>query len=144
MGDSSTTTDSTSTDQQIKALQEQVKIARGYERLLKATLVSLNATSSSNDLHANIIALEIEKEELTERLEDFRSGKVKPVPLKEKERVDKALDDWTRKANSRKQIFMDLWAIVRDELPEPIKGHLWSELGLESDSDGVIDDMEEQ
>lgn len=119
-------TESNEMDERIEGLRSQVRTARGYERLLKAELASVNATSSSNDVRANVRALELEKEELTIRLEGFRSGRIKAVPLEEKEMVDAALDDWTRKAISRKRIFMELWAIVRDGLPRgKTIGQLW-------------------
>ncbi|CAO1602743.1 hypothetical protein XANCAGTX0491_006344 [Xanthoria calcicola] len=134
MGDMMAVTGSTDMERQIKELQEQVKTARGYQRLLKATLASLNATSTSDDVRANVTALELEKEALGLQLEGFRTGRIRPVAAEEKERVDQTLQEWTRKADSRKHIFMELWAIVRDVIPAgQTKDQLWAELGLERD-----------
>ena len=126
MGDTMAVTGSTDMERQIKELQEQVQTARGYQRLLKANLASLNATSTSDDVRANVTALELEKEALGLQLEGFRTGRIRPVAAEEKERVDQTLQEWTRKADSRKHIFMELWAIVRDVIPAgQTKGQLW-------------------
>ncbi|KAL8851072.1 MAG: hypothetical protein Q9221_003968 [Calogaya cf. arnoldii] len=111
---------------QIKQLQAQVQTARGYQRLLKANLASLNAASTSDDVRANVTALELEKEELSIRLEDFRTGRITAVTAEEKDVVEQTLQHWITKADSRKHIFMELWAVVRDVIPEgQKKDQLW-------------------
>ncbi|KAL8659139.1 MAG: hypothetical protein Q9226_000603 [Calogaya cf. arnoldii] len=117
---------------QIKQLQEQVRTARGYQRLLKANLASLNAASTSDDVRANVTALELEKEELSIRLEDLCTGRITAVTAEEKDVVEQTLQHWITKADARKHMFMELWAIVRDVIPEgQTKDQLWAELGLE-------------
>lgn len=119
-------TGSTDMERQIQELQEQIQTARGYQRLLKANLASLNATSTSDDIQANVTALELEKEALALQLEGFRTGRIRPVAAEEKEQMDQTLQEWTRKADSRKHIFMELWAIVRDLIPAgQTKDQLW-------------------
>lgn len=113
-------------EQQIKGIKEQIKTARGYQRLLKARLASLNATSTADDIRANITTLELKKEELSSRLQDIRTGQIKAVRAEERELADQALQDWAKKADSRKQIFLELWAIARDMMPEgQTKEKLW-------------------
>ncbi|KAL8840571.1 MAG: hypothetical protein Q9170_001257 [Blastenia crenularia] len=130
--DSTITSGKAAVDTQAKQLQEQLDIAKGYERLLRARLAALQAGPSIDDLHANVTALELEKEDLTDHLERLRSGKVKPVPPAEKEAADKTWKEWRKKEDSRKRIFMEMWAIVLDELPiGQTKEQLWDELGLE-------------
>ena len=143
-------------EQQIKEVEEQVKTARGYQRLLKARLSSLNATSTADDIRAKITTLELEKEQLSSQLEDIRTGKITPVTAEEREVADQALQAWAKKADSRKQIFLELWAIARDMMPEgQTKEQLWvsiiplqcfpmftdspnqDELGLEIDGEGA-------
>ncbi|KAL8737707.1 MAG: hypothetical protein Q9181_001425 [Wetmoreana brouardii] len=130
-------TDSVVADELIKYLQKEIDTAKGYEKLLKANLAALDAEPSMKDIRANVTMLELEKEELAHRLERLRSGKIKPVPAAEREAAQKAWTQWTRKADSRKRIFMGMWrGIVQDVLPkDQTKEQLWEELGLESDRD---------
>ncbi|KAL8701913.1 MAG: hypothetical protein Q9224_000267 [Gallowayella concinna] len=120
-------TDLSTIDQRTQDLQRQIKTAKGHERLLKAHLASLNTTSTSDDTRARITMLELEKDKLIQRLEELRSGRINAVSTaEERERVDRELDDWTKKAKSRKEIFMELWAFVLDGLPEgKTKGQIW-------------------
>ncbi|KAL9031209.1 MAG: hypothetical protein Q9196_000745 [Gyalolechia fulgens] len=114
--------------------EEAMDTARGYERLLKAHLAALRAGPSVDDIRADITALELEKEELSDRLEGLRSGRIEPRSETEKEAVDKAWDDWRRKVESSKRGFREMWATVREALPErPTMEQLWDELGLEDD-----------
>ncbi|KAL8779906.1 MAG: hypothetical protein Q9213_006728 [Squamulea squamosa] len=130
-------------DNQIKDLQSQIETAKGHQMLLKAHLASLKATSTPDDIRANITALELEKEELMTRLEGFRSGKIKPASLEERELVDRKLREWTEKAEARKRIFLEMWDVVGDVMPEGVtKGGLWAELGLEDDGVRGNQDME--
>ncbi|KAL8722659.1 MAG: hypothetical protein Q9225_000891 [Loekoesia sp. 1 TL-2023] len=118
--------DSAAVDQEAEKLQDQIESARSYERLLKANLAALRAGPSIEDVRANVTSLELKKEELMDRLDGLRSGKINLVPAIEKEAVDKAWIDWKRKADSRKRIFVDMWAIVCDGLPEgQTKEQLW-------------------
>ncbi|KAI4142812.1 MAG: hypothetical protein LQ341_003104 [Variospora aurantia] len=119
-------TESVAAETQFGQLQQEIETARGYERLLKAKLAALQAGPSIEDLGAAITTLELEKVELTDRLEGLRSGKIKPVPLAETEAADKAWAVWKRKSESRRRIFVELWAVVVDGLPEELtKEGLW-------------------
>ncbi|KAL9005026.1 MAG: hypothetical protein Q9188_002175 [Gyalolechia gomerana] len=115
------------TGEKAKHLKEDIDTARGYERLLKANVAALRAGPSVDDIRAKITALELEKEELSDHLEGLRSGRIKPPSQIEKQAVDKAWDDWRRKAESSKRVFMELWAIVQEGLPERrTKEQLWA------------------
>lgn len=119
-------TDQTAVGNQIRQLQKHLETAKGYEKLLKARLTALNVAPSVDDLRADITTLELEKEELVDHLEGLRSGRIKPIPPAEKEAVDKDWGFWKRKAESRKRIFMEMWAVVQDGLPEgQTKEQLW-------------------
>ena len=111
---------------EVEHLQEQIETARSYERLLKANLAALRARPSIDDVRAKVTALELEKEDLTDRLEGLRSGKVKTVSVEDKERVEMAWIQWKNKVDSRKRIFTEMWAMVQDGLPEgQTKEQLW-------------------
>lgn len=131
METSATMADLVAVESQMEHVQNKIETARGYERLLKARLATLHAGPSVDDLRADITTLELEKEELTDRLEGLRSGKIKPVPLAEREAVDKDWADWKRKAESRKRIFLELWAMVLDGLAEgQTREGLWVRLDM--------------
>lgn len=123
---SATVPGSAAVDQEAEKLQDQIETARSYERLLKANLAALRAGPSVEDIRANVTSLELEKEELMDRLDGLRSGETKLVTSTEKEAVGEAWIDWKKKADSRKRIFMEMWTIIWDELPEgQTKEQLW-------------------
>ncbi|KAI4185533.1 MAG: hypothetical protein L6R41_004078 [Letrouitia leprolyta] len=131
---SAITTNPCATDEEVKRLEEDIDTAKGHEKLLRANLAALLASSSVDDILANIVALELEKEELSDHLVKLQSRKIKLSFLAEKEAVDKTWDDWKRKAESSKKVFMEMWTLVRDGLPEGQKGErLWDELRLGSE-----------
>ncbi|KAL9586119.1 MAG: hypothetical protein Q9212_001100 [Teloschistes hypoglaucus] len=119
-------------EERIERLQKQVQTARGYERLLKTNLAALEAEPSTTDMRAKVIALELEKEELADRLRRLRAGEVKPVSSAEREALEADLAEWKGKAQRRKSIFWDMLAMAQEGLAEvKTKEQLWEELGLE-------------
>ena len=113
-------------DKEIAKLGETVATAKANEKLLRANLISVNATLSTEELRSIVSLLEFEKKEIVARLVGLRSGNVKPVSPEEKEAVDKTWREWSRKANSRKKIFAELWAIVTEEMePGKTSKDLW-------------------
>lgn len=113
-------------DKKIQSLRDQIAMTKSNEKLLKANLLTINATLSIDDIRANVRALEYEKEELLNRLEKLRSGDVEPVRPAEKEAIEKPLAEWSKRAASRKKICMELWAVALDCLPEGrSKEELW-------------------
>ncbi|KAL8695374.1 MAG: hypothetical protein Q9218_000133 [Villophora microphyllina] len=120
----------------IERLQRQIETSLGYKRLLKANLAALHATSSTTEMRVNVMALELEKEELTDQLRRLRSGEIKALSSAEREAMEAELAEWRRKAQARKKIFGDMWAVARAAIPEvKTKEELWEELGLENDDD---------
>ena len=118
--------DLTGMDEEIADLRESIATAKANEKLLRANLIAVNATLSTADLHASVTALELEKKEILARLGSLRSGSVKPVSPEEKAEVEKAWTQWSRKANIRKKICMELWAYCTEELErEQAKEELW-------------------
>ena len=113
-------------DKEIADLRETIATARANEKLLRANLISVNATLSTEELRSNVSLLELEKKETTVRLDALRSGNVKSVLPEEKEAVDKAWREWSRKARSRQKICMELWAVVTEEMePGKTRAELW-------------------
>ncbi len=113
-------------DKEIADLRETIATAKANEKLMRANLVSVNATLSTEELRSCVSLLELEKEEILARLGPLRSGSVKPVLPEEKEAVDKAWREWSRKSSSRKKICMELWAVSTEEMePGKTRGELW-------------------
>ncbi|MCJ1437205.1 hypothetical protein MMC27_006591 [Xylographa pallens] len=113
-------------DREITHLREEITTAKGEERALKANLVALNATMSTQDIRASLVALGAQKTDILSRLNPLRSGSVKPVPPQEKAEVDQAWTLWSSRANTRKKICMEVWAVVTEEMPEgKTKEELW-------------------
>ena len=105
-------------DKEIAILRDAIATAKSNEKLLRANLISVNATLSTEELRGSVSLLELEKKEILGRLGPLRSGNVKPVSPKEKEEVDKAWKEWSRKASSRKKIGLELWEYSTEEMPE--------------------------
>lgn len=113
-------------DKEIAGLRETIATAKANEKLMRANLISVNATLSTEELRSSVLLLEIEKNEIVARLGPLRSGNVKPVLPEEKEAVDKAWREWSRKASSRKKICMELWAVGTEEMePGKTRKELW-------------------
>lgn len=113
-------------DKEIADLGETIAAAKANEKLLRANLISVNATLSTEELRSSVSLLGLEKEEILARLGPLRTGNVKPVVPEEKEAVDKGWREWSRKLSSRKRICMELWAISTEEMePGKTKKELW-------------------
>lgn len=113
-------------DKEIAELRETITRAKANEKLLRANLISVNATLSTEELRSSVSLLGLEKEDILARLGPLRSGTVKPVLPEEKEAVDKTWREWSRKASSRKKICMELWAISTEEMePGKTRKELW-------------------
>ena len=113
-------------DHEIADLREAITAAKAEEKLLKTKLGALNATMSTQDLRSGLLALDSLKEELLMRLGPLRSGNVKPVSAEEKAEVDKSWKMWTKAANDRKKICMNIWDYITEDMPEgKTKEELW-------------------
>ena len=113
-------------DKDIADLRESIATAKANEKLLKANLMAVNATLSTVDLRAGVMARALEKKEILARLGPLRSGSVKPVSIEEQAEVDKAWNEWSRKAKMRKKICMEVWAHCTDGLEGgQTKEELW-------------------
>ena len=113
-------------DKEIADLRGTVAAAKANEKLARAKLISVNATLSTAELHRSVSLLEVEKKAILARLGALRSGDVKPVLPEEKEAVDQAWREWSRKASSRKKICMELWAVSTEEMePGKTRQELW-------------------
>ena len=113
-------------DKEIADLRETIATVKANEKLMRANLVSVNATLSTEELRSSVSLLEIEKKDILARLGHLRSGNVKPVLPEEKEGVDKAWREWSKKASSRKKICMELWSVSTEEMePGKTRKELW-------------------
>lgn len=113
-------------DKEIASLRESIATTKANEKLLKANLAAVNAMTSTDELRSQIIALELEKNEILGRLVQLRSGSVKPVSTEAKEEAEKTWRLWSKKAASRKRICLDVWSYCTEELPEgQTKEDLW-------------------
>ena len=112
-------------DKQIHDLREAIATAKANEKLVRANLIAVNATQSTDDLRASVITLESEKKEKLARLGPLRSGSVTPVSTADKDEVDKAWKVWSRTAGARKRICLELWNLCTEEMQAQAKEDLW-------------------
>ena len=113
-------------DAEITTLRETIATAKANEKLLRANLASVNATMSTEELRTSVKVLEREKKEILGRLGPLRKGDVKPVLPEEKEKVDLSWKAWERKANGRKKIFLEVWAMCTEQMEEgKTREELW-------------------
>ena len=113
-------------DKEIAELRGNIATAKANEKLMRANLVSVNATLSTEELRSSVSLLEMEKKEITARLDALKSGNVKPVLPEEKAAVDKAWREWSRKSGAREKICMELWGLCTEEMePGETKEELW-------------------
>ena len=114
-------------DREIASLRENIGVAKANEKLLRANLISVNATLSTEEVCHSVSILEHETEEILRRLGPLRLGNVKPVLPQEKATVDGERSRWMMKAGIRKKICMELWEMCTEELPEgKTKVELWA------------------
>lgn len=95
-------------DKETQNLRDQIAVTKSNEKLLKANLLTINATLSIDDIRANVRTLEFEKKELLNRLEKLRTGDVEPVKPAKKEEIGKPLAERSKRAASRNKICMEL------------------------------------
>jgi len=105
-------------DADIATLREEIANAKASEKLLRISLVSVNATLSTNELRTAVALLEHDKKETLGRLGPLRAGSVKPVLPEEKAKVDGEWAIWGRKVGARKKIGMELWEMCTEEVEE--------------------------
>ena len=113
-------------DAEIATLRESITTSKANEKLIRASLVSINSTMSSEELRNTVAQLEHEKKEILARLGPLRAGNVKPVLREEKEAVQKEWREWSKKAGARKKICMELWEMCTEVIEEgKTKEELW-------------------
>ena len=113
-------------DAEIATLRETIATAKANEKLIRASLVSVNATMSGEELRNTVAQLEHEKKDILDRLGPLRAGTMKPVLPEEKEAVQREWREWSKKAGVRKKICMELWEMCTDVVEEgKTKEELW-------------------
>ena len=113
-------------DAEIATLRETIATSKANEKLIRASLVSVNATMSGEELRNTVAQLEHEKKEILARLGPLRAGNIKPVLAEEKEAVQKEWREWSKKAGVRKKICMELWEMCTEVIEEgKTKEELW-------------------
>ena len=120
-------------DKSIADLRDAIATARSKEKLLRASLVSVNATLSTDELRNNVSLLRFDKDEILVRLVLLRSGNMKHVLPEEKENVEKEWKQWSKVASSRRRICMELWEYSTEKMKEgKTKGELWVSVAVVS------------
>lgn len=105
-------------DAEIATLRTDIANAKATEKLLRTSLVSANATLSTDELRTAVALLEYDRMETLGRLGPLREGSVKPAAPEEKARVDIEWRLWGKKASARRKIGMELWALCTQEVEE--------------------------
>lgn len=103
-----------SLDAQIETLQEQIIAANTTAKTLRASLAALSSTLSTAQLREAIDGLSTEKDEITARLVELRSGQVKAVTVEEKTRLEAEAKKWSGIATRRKGIVRVMWGLIED------------------------------
>ena len=102
---------------EIVALRGEISTSRSEEKITKAALVTMNATMSTRDLEAGILALETQKKELLACLTPLRSGDDDPISAEVKKQVQNGWKTWNHNFQVRKKICLEVWDMVTQELP---------------------------
>lgn len=107
-------------DMEIATVREETNSINAEIKRLRATHSSLESEMSILDLRDSVVAMEKEKEEITARLAQLKSGHVEPVSREEKAAVDADMNKWEKLATSRAKITKEMWDNVLEMLPEDI------------------------
>ena len=102
---------------EIAALREEITTSRSEEKITKAALITMNATMSTRDLEAGILALGTQKKELLACLAPLRSGDKDPISVEVKKQVQDGWKMWNHNFHVRKKICLEVWDMVTQELP---------------------------
>ena len=102
---------------EITALREEITTSRSEEKITKAALITMNATMSTRDLEAGIVALEMQKKQLLACLTPLRSGDNDPISVAVKTQVQDGWRMWNHNFQVRKKICLEVWDMVTQELP---------------------------
>lgn len=134
--------DDSASPEDLKALDEAINATRESLQSLKAavkskqnTLANIRAAPTTDLLRAEVKCLESANKEMEERLKVLRRGGIKPVSAEDKENVEMAFVEWTRKRNVRKRIFTDLEGMILDS--GVAKQELWEKCGIEDDPPAI-------
>ncbi|KAF2758180.1 homologous-pairing protein-like protein 2 [Pseudovirgaria hyperparasitica] len=119
-------------DAQINTYRFQTSDLQASIKVLKGRLYTLSSTMSTVDLVATMASLDAERAEILARLSPLRAGSVKPVDTAEMKHVDAELNKWTGIEVRRRKIEAEMWALMRDLLPEGTDhAELREKLGLD-------------
>jgi 26S proteasome regulatory subunit (ATPase 3-interacting protein) len=108
-------------DGQIATLREETNSINAEIKTLRARLSSLESEMPTSDLRTLVVTMEMEKEEITARLVQLRSGDVEPVSMEEKAAIDADMKKWEKIATNRAKISKEMWDSVLEVLPEDIE-----------------------
>ncbi|KAI9886567.1 MAG: regulatory particle non-ATPase [Watsoniomyces obsoletus] len=113
-------------DDEMTSLKESITQLKAEYKTLATNLNNLQSTVTTNDLREAVQELEDTRTELLERLTPLREGNVSPIPMAEREKVEKEYVKARRDAVVRKRIFEEFWGLVRDGLPDGVlAGDVW-------------------
>ena len=101
-------------------MKNEINSLRAEEKTLKTKLSALLGTQTTSELQESIAIRQVELTELKARLDPLRSGSVAPVNVKVKEKIDNELSHWEAAAKRRKKIRDEMWALIKDALPEEL------------------------
>ena len=105
-------------DSRISDLKAATAALVNDQKVLKNQLASLSSTPATSELHTSIQSLEKEKEEMSQRLQSLKEGKVKPVTVAEANAVEVELRKWEGIGKKRHTIEVDLWSMIVESLPD--------------------------
>ncbi|KAJ1655915.1 hypothetical protein IWQ61_004420 [Dispira simplex] len=124
-------------DEQLESLKHELAGLKEETKELTTELSGLNSSLTNEQLEKRIAELTAENEEFEERLEVLRSGDNR-MSAEDKERIDKAYDEYRKYWKKRKSMFKDIFDTITEHMPKKPREFM-EEVGIETDEDAGVD-----
>lgn len=103
-------------EEEAKRLKEETVALKTEEKELRLAIREGSAQIPLAEVKATVGKLEQEKADVLARLAKLKSGNIKPISAEERDRVNREYAMWSRTANVRKKIRVELWESIESNL----------------------------